>query len=753
MKKLLASLIAVVLIASTMSAAWASTGDTIVFRHVDTDSDYYEFNIEGATLIGRDVYYYGGSTLTVYHIDDRSEEKYTIESYDEPVEAASDESADEDENSESTWREVSVFFPYRDALYAVACYTTLSEDSQKVDGGYVYRVELGEDGTARLADTDIPQLDWSNMIESYGDENQYTKWVNSCGCSGDTLYLQTYTEDDTVVMAYDLTDGSVRELFIEFLNSFSPLTDSKILVTQFDYANPEQATVGLYDINDESFDTSADIRVIDYNIPGNLCYDEASDTLYYVNNGEIWAAQGFDTENAVSVNEAPISTNSQSQLTDDGYMLLWDWQTVLLKSVDPEKRSETGVNVMLYNTGSYLWDNAYYAYTNDHGDVAVAIKQSSDPDSILQAMMNRDDSFDIYCMSMKESAYDALYRRGYLMSMDANSSLTERINAMWPAFSGAVTQDGHIVAAPLSAYGYTVGYSKVALEKLGMKEEDLPKTWSEFIDLLDELPGLIGDNDEICAFGSYYTTKDVQFQLKVMILTDYQDYLNAHDEVEYAYNTPALNDLLNRLDEVDYDALGLQEPPEDEEEEQVWYSSGSDKTPLFDLSYQLLGMYNDSYYKSRPLILSVGDEEPTAGIDLVVAFVNPYSKHVDESLDFISYVLDSLPIDTKYALYPEYDQPLRNSGFEEHKKDVESWYEEAQKQYDEADEDEKESWEESLAWYKEQIENDYPDFWRFSADQIETYRGYVDKLAPTTYSFENELNGEESELYNVFLQY
>ena len=138
---------------------------------------------------------------------------------------------------------------------------------------------------------------------------------------------------------------------------------------------------------------------------------------------------------------------------------------------------------------------------------------------------------------------------------------------------------------------------------------------------------------------------------------------------------------------------------------------------------------------------------------LTVAFVNPYSKHVDESLELIKYVLDDLPFDYKYVFFPEYDQPLRYSNFEEHKQEMQTWYEDALKQREEADDDEKADWDDVINYYKNQIDNDFPDSWRIPPDVIETYRSYVDRLSVVTYSFENELNSEESELYSVFMQY
>ena len=93
--------------------------------------------------------------------------------------------------------------------------------------------------------------------------------------------------------------------------------------------------------------------------------------------------------------------------------------------------------------------------------------------------------------------------------------------------------------------------------------DDLPGTWDAFFDFLAELPGKL-EGSQVRAFYSWYDQRDLRMQLFSTILVSYQNYINA-GEAEYAFNTPLLNGLYARLDEVDFAALGVAESNYDEE--------------------------------------------------------------------------------------------------------------------------------------------------------------------------------------------
>ena len=177
-------------------------------------------------------------------------------------------------------------------------------------------------------------------------------------------------------------------------------------------------------------------------------------------------------------------------MTKDGFLLLNDYQSVILRNTDPNARQAINLHVMDYTYQNSL-DSAYYDFTATRGDVSVVISRYGTSKDVLQSMMNQDAAFDIYCMQVSDSAFSALYNRGYLAELDASEKITAYVNSLYPNAANAVKKDGHIVAVPLYVYGNTMGINIKAFEKLGYTKDQLPKTWKEFMDLLDELPSKI----------------------------------------------------------------------------------------------------------------------------------------------------------------------------------------------------------------------------------------------------------------------
>ena len=761
MRKILCSIMALMLIMSMLSTSLASSGDITIIRNSGDDDMTITPNIRTALLNGRDVYIFMDNDLLVYNIDDGSKTTYdnsrVYSDYGEDGSDGADDEADGDDaepeepdlSETIRWRENLGMFLMDGELYAVTVYHNNSDDASTVDGAYINHVVFKDDAT-ELEATDYPQLDLSNILETYGDYES-VRYIEKLCAAGNSLFVQTYDDGgNNVINVFDLSDGSCRELYIEDLMSFCVVDEKTLVVEQFNWSTPDTLTMAYYDIEEDTFAESCTVEVDDYMYLTVFCYDAANDKLYYIYNGEIWAADRLDLDNAQSVNDSPLEANQcNAQLTDDGYMLLYDWNTVLLKSTDPSKRSSFALSVMSYT--SYSWERAYYAYTEAHGDIDVTIREGRDPEEILQAMLNHDTTYDIYSMTISASEYDALYRRGYLREIEGSDYIAERVDAMWPVFAEAVKKDGAIVCVPLNASGTCLGYNTSVLEKAGLDASQLPTTWDGFLDFLQTLPEQMQDNEEVRPFDQWIEQREVKVLLKIQILTDYQNQMSMQGVTDYAFNTPELVSLLDRVDEIDFEALEVSEQIWDDEagESLVEYDG---REALFDMHASIVDM-DDFASRTRPLLLSIGGEKPVAGVDLEVAFVNPYTEHYDEAIDFLATVMDSSSLETKYYLYPEYDEPLHYSDYEEYKANIVVWRDDAIKSREEADDDEKAGWDETIEYYNETIEHIEDSYWRISPHRIEAYREYVDSLMVITYDFMNQLGDSDSELTDIFMQY
>ena len=587
------------------------------------------------------------------------------------------------------------------------------------------------------------------MIEDYGDY-MYSRWAQNSFCSGDSLFVQTYDEDgNSVIMQFDLTTGRAAEHYIQDLNGMAPGADGQLLVTQYAWGDDEPVHIGFYDPESQSVQPRADYPVDpnSYSMPQSMCYRPENDTFYYVMSGEIWAAPGFDFDSAVAVNDSPVSRGDQAaQMTEDGFLLLYDYDTVVLRNTDPAARSAITLYVKAYAYGSAV-EKAYYEYTNRHGDVSMVISRDGQPSDILQAMMNRDGSMDIYMMDMSLSQYSAVFERGYMAELSGSEKLNKAVDAMYPAISEALKKDGVLYAVPLNAYGYTLGVSASALEKLGLTMDDMPTTWDAFFDFLAELPGKL-EGSQVRAFYSWYDQRDLRMELFSTILMNYQNYINA-GEAEYAFNTPLLKGLLARLDEVDFAALDVNETNYDEETD-TWYDDYDEREPLF---IDSVSTVIQSWNEGEPLLLSFGDEAPRASFNLRVAFVNPFSSHVPECVEYLETLLDSLDKQAQYTFYPDCDEPIRYPDFEEYKENLAQWLEEAKKALEAAEEDEKEDLAGNVKALEEDLANIDDTYWMFSPAAIAAYKARAQYLAPVTYDFTNDLTGDDDNFYDLIQRF
>ena len=759
MKKMLALLLAVMLTLGLAQTALASTGDVTLF-HADSSNGYYNGTDGGVYLAGEKVYYQTDNKMAVYDIATKETEYFDMtDSYDaqnfEGVEPTVETADDGSEITNYPSVNNVMTFAYNDELYAVMSFNTYSDNGNKVDGGHIYKIVCA-DGVVKYEKSDLPDLDWTDMVETY-DAYSYSRYVNSSFCTGDTLVGLTNDDDgNNLLVAFDLKTGKYAEHYIQDLNAAAPAGDGQILITTYVWSEGgSPVNFALYNLADESTVSKGEMRINDYSLPQNLYYNAETDTLYYTLGGEIWAAAGFDFENAVSVNDSPVDASGQSvaQVTKDGYMLLGDWETIVLRNLNPDERSEITLHINDYAYENAV-DTAYYKYTNEHGDVSVVVNRNGNIDDVLQAMMNRSGAVDIYTMNVSASQYSALFERGYMAELDGSEKLNQAITSMYSGLLSAVTKDGHIYALPVSMYGSSIGYNPKALEKLGMTEADLPQTWDEFFDFLSELTARLTDGCGVCVFENYYNQDDIKRSLFSMIFNDYQNYINAGG-VQYSFNTPLLKGLIERIDQVDYSALDVPEQTYDEETGEWLGDYNDDRIYLFE-TYVSTAIQNGGGYNSQPLLLTIEQgAEKRMSVNLAVAFVNPFSKHVDEAIAYLETMADSLDTNDQYNFYADRNDPIRYPDFEEYKKNLAEWVEETKKAMEEADEDEKASYQEQLDSLNESLASIDDTYWMISPSDIESYRARAQYLAPITYDCTVVSSGSKDDdtVWSVISQY
>ena len=377
---------------------------------------------------------------------------------------------------------------------------------------------------------------------------------------------------------------------------------------------------------------------------------------------------------------------------------------------------------------------AYYNFGNTHGDVAVVLDQRyAEPSAIIEAMMSRDSSTDIYMMSVASEAYDALYNRGFLVELQ-NEELVSAGEGMYPAIREALMRDGDVVAIPVSVYGWTLGLDYEGFEKIGIAREDVPDNWSELIDLLPELPDMLPEDGSVRIFEEYMDQDSAKSQLLRVIMDSWHTQQTAAG-IAPSYDSPELVELFDKVLSMDYEALGLPEADENGGYMEYMYSYDGERTYI--LLETGVGCTIGNFYSNRdPVLLSlVPGEAGCLPLQMSVAFINPFSENVELAEEFLAELMRNTDMRTAYNLSDALNEPVRSRYAEESIAESEKMLAELQAQLDTADPVDKLSIEDSIADFEQQIEDMERYGWDISAKEIEWYRAHEDAITVERFNF------------------
>ncbi len=603
-------------------------------------------------------------------IDDEEEEDDEEESFLFAKTRSEDESGStEPKDNGSVSDYCNTWFTWKGEVYGLTERNSFDEETgnARVDAIVVKRLKL-ENGESSLVDTDLPELDKEYMVSNWGGGESLDS-LDKTFTSGNYLLGYDYYSDGKL-LCFDLTDGSCKKLEVANNATIAPGGDGYVLLCRIDLSEESEnrydikiSKMNPADMNEEPLTEVKGLT----EYPETFCYDEEKNTLYYVNAGELWAMPELDQEKAQTVNECSES-NPNLILLPDGNMLIWSDRTVMIRSTDPSQRGD-GISLRVYDNSysSELMNEAIFEMSNARNDVSVILQQDWNTRiDILQAMMNHDGSTDIFILPYEGKNFRALKNRGYMADLSDNAQIAASVERMYPFLRDAMKQDGKIIAVPTSMSSQGICINMEAWKELGKTEEDLPKTWDQFFDWLEEMPAQLEGKDYIL-ISDYMDRANFRWQIIRSIIAQYQVMVDSKGTTDYSYNTPLLNGLLKRLSELDYEKIGVVETVDWEELNQrnEWH------TALLDLySYSGFGSYNSEV----PLAMKLTEEDDAViPVTLYAAFVNPYSEHQDEAKELLAMMIRNQSIYTQYSMFTDKTEPVRSPDADEQIKNHEEY--------------------------------------------------------------------------------
>lgn len=630
---------------------------------------------------------------------------------------------------ENRYADLRNIFSNGDSLYGLMQINYSGPESYYLEECRIVELIPGEE---EVSFGDSIDVDISELTVDYGGGAQMVQ-VNSICAQGDYACMQVYDMNGSpAVYCMDITTGAGFYTEAENAEMVTTYADGCFLIACYDYMNGEMRLQS-FDPEAESLtEAAAPISMESYF--SGMVYSQESDRLFFQRGGYVYAVTDFDFENAQQV--AELSTqyggNQGGLLLPGDVYVFSDYETTAVRSTQPGDLPETQLVVSDFTYTDAVMD-AYYAFGNLHGDVAVVISRDYTQDSkVIEAMMNRDSTVDVYVMSVSQQAYNALFERGYMLDLSMNESIRTAVEAMYPGIRRAVMRDGEVVAVPVQTYGWAMGVNPDALEALGLTYDEIPRNWPDFLDFLVELPEMLPEDESVRVFESYMIQSDVKYNLRNSIMEEYQMWLNDVG-LEKGYDTPELRTMLEKVMDIDYSIFGLPEEYEEDEGGVMWIYDDSKQT-LFSTG---IGCTIGNFYSGQlPLLLSVSPEyEPHLPMELSVAFVNPFSEHPELAAEFIAEMYARVPVSTTYNFSDALNEPIRSRYYEENMQNMLDSIAEMEKQLETAEAVDVPLLEESIGYMKQALEENEKYWWEISPESIEWFRSWDENIAVQQFNY------------------
>ena len=609
-------------------------------------------------------------------------------------------------------------------------------DSDGNQTSYLVEIIISDDGELSLGDV----IDLGDALsitnEADGETYSYTRSLKNPCSFGRTIYALSYG-DSLELLSLDLDSETVDTVTLDTdyqIDSISPYTEGKLLMIGSNYnVDPVETALLVYDTETEEITELGKMPREGYETPSAICYDEARSKVYYVLSGSVWrmdiSDDGFGTPEEFGDMPLESYSNSVAVMMGDWYILS-SYDGVVGRDVTLDKMPPQRLRIINSNYAESI-KTAYYAFTDKHPEYMVSISDNLDESTLLQSMMNRDSSVDIYTISSSSSALSALMNRGYLAELGSSEKLTAAVDSLYPFIGDFCKKDGQLCLMPFS--GYAMGMTmniKALTEKLGYTQEDVPTSWKQLFELINDIAAnkKLEEAPEVSFVMEGYTQQDLRNMIFSNMMSDYYTWLDQSEE-NLTNGTPVLLELCEAFEKVDWSGLGLPE----EYSEDGWMSDGIMKeSVLIDFNSVDVTSYVGAYQDSVICPLSVVDgEEPVIGMTLTLAFVNPFSENKDAAIEYLEDAWDANGRTNRILMDPNDNEPVVNAYYEQNLKEIQNNIDQLKKSLETmTDEETRETMQNNINSTEEWLEK-YKESGKYDVtpEQIAKYREVAGKMA------------------------
>lgn len=708
MKRIVSWMLSIAMMLSV--CALAAEGDLIVAR---TENGPLQYGVESSCGAGDALYFllYSGNEdsvkkLGVHHVGETEMKQYGVQLGDV---------------TENNAYENSYMFSDGEKVYILQEVGVYTDDSQDTSDNLRENVSLyeitieGEKAEAKL----ICEPDWS-FFKS-GSEYNYVSSVMGVKDYGILIYYNEIGE--TKIAKMKLADGTFEECSFEGeLISAIAYVDGQILIQQYTDDARQRVRFLSYDPAADCFEEVLEVDVPEYEHFDGLACDMENGKVYYTKQGEIFELNMQTGEQGEAITDMPESmySNVSAVVLQGGYYAFASYDCYMIRNLHPAQRPSERLKIY-DGSGADCVSQAVYEFTNEHDDTAVILSRDyNSANSLVDDMMKRSNDIDVYVMDASSAEYESVFKRGYIAELTGSEKMQVVAERMYPAMREALSVNGELCAMPVYFYFWLPYLQESALEKLNMTVEDVPTNWSDFLDFLMELPEKMPADGSVTLMEAWTSDEGAKQIMFDRLFTDYQQLLKKDPN---AFSEEQMIEILEKLDKVDFQALGQ---PAEEEIENEDFVGGGDNCYLLELN---MGTTLSGISRQYPMVMSMTADTPKMlVVSGMVAFINPYSENREKALEFMEKLTENLPDDTNYTMFSDLNEPVPNSYYEEEIASMQKNIESLRTRYETAEAIDKQDIQEQLETAEQNLEEYKKYQYSISEKEIEWIHEYGDAL-------------------------
>ena len=564
----------------------------------------------------------------------------------------------------------------------------------------------------------------SYVSAMFAQDGEVVRLAENYGDGESSMVVERYALDTGKLIARSGADNTMRTM--------CSYKDGKYLALVQPIPGPEavetpMSQIAVYDPATGAMTTMATLAGSYLN---NVTYDAESDTAYYCCDATVYGVSMATGESRISA-YLPVNAWAGSDTTfavlTGGMIAYANNDGAYVRRLDAPEM--TGGALIIANEGG---TNKHMAVVAEHPElnVTMASEYPQTMEELTTAMVSGTGAMDVLSLTTSYNPVDRLIDKGYAADLSGYPDLMAVVQRMDPRFTESVMRNGKLYALPVSLSTTTVGINTDTMEKLGLTESDLPKTWLEFLDFAANFYYDYGEENADVALMELNMRQSL-----FRVIREQYVAAQLRDTGSVSFDTPLFRKLMEGLEAIDFTELDPYEVMGDK----VW--EGNDANEFYE-KQQLFTLYSMATPRSmgksgygrmnQPLVLALDDETtPVIPTNMTVMIVNPRSTHMDQAAAYLTAYAGHYEAETENIMFfPDQNDPVPNSYYEIQKQSYEESLRDLDSRIEKADESEKASLRESrdqIQGFLDQLEQE-----RMSVTE-EMIQAYREQVAPYLY--------------------